>query len=229
MVKKGSDMAIKLLFFRVGASLLAALSAMGLLSADFIVHNYTDRYIFVAQLRTIAGTRYTKAYVDATWTESDITMYAIDAAQAVTMPSDSATGLRTYDRVLWVSDSFQALDEAVRSKSIQEKKVYPIYLGRKQSGAKYIVPHVTKHFILVDTEREAAKVRATAAVSPLHKFNRFLIEHGKKPAENAQLASIKRAFKQASLKLHPDKNPDPEATAIYQEMSNLYEAALKNA
>jgi len=43
---------------------------------------------------------------------------------------------------------------------------------------------------------------------------------------NATHEEIKKAFRALAVKYHPDKNPDKDTTAIFQELSNAYQALI---
>ncbi len=44
--------------------------------------------------------------------------------------------------------------------------------------------------------------------------------------KNANEKTIKKAFKQLSLKYHPDKNRDPKAIEYYSKIVNAYETLI---
>ena len=41
-------------------------------------------------------------------------------------------------------------------------------------------------------------------------------------AQNASLEQIRQAYIRESLKFHPDRNPDEEASNIFQKIANAY-------
>jgi len=129
--------------------------AMGLLSCTQSIHsfetpveitkplqiaNYTRNFIFAAQVRTKAGSSYSKLYPYEPLEKGLILISAIPSGSMGAVERDDQSGLFTtgnrYDRVLWVSSNLRDLVRSISTNS-KSPSVTALYVGRSQTQ-KYI-------------------------------------------------------------------------------------------